>query len=173
MKRLVEIRVSYCGRQQSEFNSVLSHCSGHVANSKRAAWRRAVFAKSTEWLVGVVLIALLMGILFAAGGHVWKFYILPGDALVSIVNRCSGDADKSYGFQIAKWRDDHPITASNPHQQERDVNIESCVKADGWCVYSGAGTPGIIGAWGFAPRDAAAKWLYDYRYRAGVHRECF
>jgi len=136
-------------------------------------YRRAVFAKSTEWLVGVVLIALLMGILFAAGGHDWKFYILPGDALVSIVNRCSGDADKSYGFQIAKWRDDHPITASNPHQQERDVNIESCVKADGWCVYSGAGTPGIIGVWGFAPRDAAAKWLYDYRYRAGVHRECF
>ena len=81
---------------------------------------RAGFANGMEWLV---LIALLMGIVFAARGYVWKFYVLPGDALVSIVNRCSADADKSYGFQIAKWRDDHPITASNPHQQERDVDI--------------------------------------------------
>jgi hypothetical protein len=143
-----------------------------TANTHGALYARHPFGKRIGWPLGIVLMALVMGTVLSAPDQVWKFYIVPGDALLRIVSGCSAAGHDSYGLQMANWRDAHSITASNPYQRERDESIQSCVKADGWCVYSGAGAPGVIGALSFAPLDRTAKWLYEFRYRAGVHWEC-
>jgi hypothetical protein len=41
-----------------------------------------------------VLVTVLVGIAFFIADSVWKFYIAPGDALLSIVNRCSEEANE-------------------------------------------------------------------------------
>jgi hypothetical protein len=69
-----------------------------------------------------VLVTVLVGIAFFIADSVWKFYIAPGDALLSIVNRCSEEANEGYGLQVAMRRKDHPMSASNPHPRERDKN---------------------------------------------------
>jgi hypothetical protein len=144
-----------------------------MSNISQTRYAYAGFTELTGRLLTFALVAILMGMLFAVRDNVWKFYILPGDALASIVNRCSVKANEHYGRQFVKWRDDHPINSSNPYQRDRDEHIVSCVRADGWCVHSQAGSLGIIGTWGFGPSDSVARWLYDFRYRHGVHPDCF
>jgi hypothetical protein len=130
------------------------------------------FSRVAGWVLSVTACAALMLMICDAREQIWKFYVIPAEALVSVLSGCSAEANENFGIQAAMWRNDRPINAYNPYQRERDEHIQSCVKADGWCVYSGAGAPGIVGAWAFAPRDSVAKCLYDHRYRHGVHLEC-
>jgi hypothetical protein len=58
--------------------------------------------KVVAWLVGAVLLFGSFTLIPDGAGHFWKYYVAPGYALESAVNRCEFDAHKLYAQDIAK-----------------------------------------------------------------------
>ena len=59
------------------------------------------FSRVAGWVLSVTACAALMLMICDAREQIWKFYVIPTEALVSVLSGCSAEANENFGIQAA------------------------------------------------------------------------